>query len=86
MVRDWSEDEAEEDASAYMLNPWKRRSEQTMQGGIDPTSKGAVGGPDARREDSGKGNQAATTRRRPGFLRPADKPRANAASRLHHHS
>jgi hypothetical protein len=29
MVRDWSEDEAEEDASAYMLNPWKKRSEQT---------------------------------------------------------
>jgi hypothetical protein len=29
MVRDWSEDEAEEDASAYVLNPRKRRSEQT---------------------------------------------------------
>jgi hypothetical protein len=27
MVRDWSEDEEDEDASAYMLNPWKRRSE-----------------------------------------------------------
>jgi hypothetical protein len=31
MVRDWSEDE-EDDASAYMLNPQKKRSEQTRQG------------------------------------------------------
>jgi hypothetical protein len=29
-MQDWSEDEAEEDASAYMLNPRKKRSEQTM--------------------------------------------------------
>jgi hypothetical protein len=29
MVRDWSEDEEDKDASAYMLNPRKRRSEQT---------------------------------------------------------
>jgi hypothetical protein len=28
---DWSDDEAE-DTSAYMLNPRKKRSEQTMQG------------------------------------------------------
>jgi hypothetical protein len=28
-VCDWSEDEAEEDADAYMLNPRKKRSEQT---------------------------------------------------------
>jgi hypothetical protein len=27
MVRDWSEDEEDEDASAYMLNPRKRRNE-----------------------------------------------------------
>jgi hypothetical protein len=40
MVRDWSEDEAEEDASAYMLNPRKKRSEQTMQGGSTPPAKG----------------------------------------------
>jgi hypothetical protein len=40
MVRDWSEDEAEEDASAYMLNPRKRRSEQTTQGGSTPSAKG----------------------------------------------
>jgi hypothetical protein len=45
MVRDWSEDEEDEDASAYMLNPRKRRSEQTMQG-VEPTGKGAVRGPD----------------------------------------
>jgi hypothetical protein len=30
MVRDWLEDEAEDNASAYLLNPQKRRSEQTM--------------------------------------------------------
>jgi hypothetical protein len=30
MVRDWSEDKAEEDASAFLLNPWKKRSDQTM--------------------------------------------------------
>jgi hypothetical protein len=30
MVRDWAEDE-EDDASAYMLNPRKKRSEQTRQ-------------------------------------------------------
>jgi hypothetical protein len=35
MVRDWSEDE-EDDASAYMLNPRKKRSEQTRQGGSTP--------------------------------------------------
>jgi hypothetical protein len=29
IVCDWSEDEAEEDADAYMLNPRKKRSEQT---------------------------------------------------------
>jgi hypothetical protein len=40
MVCDWSKDEAEEDASAYMLNPWKRRSEQTIQGGSTPLAKG----------------------------------------------
>jgi hypothetical protein len=62
MVRDWSKDEAEEDTSAYMLNPQKKRSEQTMQGGIDPTSKGAARGPDTtsgantQREDSGRGS------------------------------
>jgi hypothetical protein len=39
-VRDWSEDEAEEDASAYMLNAQKRRSEQTTQGGSTPSVKG----------------------------------------------
>jgi hypothetical protein len=32
MVRDWSEDEEDEDASAYMLNPWNKRSKQIMQG------------------------------------------------------
>jgi hypothetical protein len=37
MVRDWSEDD---DASAYMLNPRKRRSEQTTQGGSTPPTKG----------------------------------------------
>jgi hypothetical protein len=30
MVRDWSEDDAEEDMSAYMLNPRNKRSEQAM--------------------------------------------------------
>jgi hypothetical protein len=40
MVRDWSEDEEDEDTSAYMLNPRKRRSEQTMQGGSTPLAKG----------------------------------------------
>jgi hypothetical protein len=30
MVRDWLEDEAEEDTSAYMLNPRNKRSEQAM--------------------------------------------------------
>jgi hypothetical protein len=30
MVRDWSEDEEDEEASAYMINPWKKRREQTM--------------------------------------------------------
>jgi hypothetical protein len=30
MVRDWSEDEEDEDTSTYMLNPQKKRSEQTM--------------------------------------------------------
>jgi hypothetical protein len=40
MVGDWSEDEAEEDASAYMLNPRKRRSEQTTQGVSTPSAKG----------------------------------------------
>jgi hypothetical protein len=39
-VRDWSEDEVEEDASAYMLNPRKKRSEWTMQGGSTPPAKG----------------------------------------------
>jgi hypothetical protein len=33
-------DKAEEDASAYMLNPQKRRSEQTTQGGSTPPAKG----------------------------------------------
>jgi hypothetical protein len=37
MVRDWSEDE---DISAYMLNPRKRRSEQTTQGGSTSPAKG----------------------------------------------
>jgi hypothetical protein len=27
---DWSEDEVEEEARAFMLNPQKKRSEQTM--------------------------------------------------------
>jgi hypothetical protein len=60
--------------------------------GIDPTGKGAAGGPDAtsradaQREDNRKGNQATTTGQRPGFLRPPDKPRATTAVRLHHHS
>jgi hypothetical protein len=40
MVRDWSEDKAKEDASAYMLNPRKKRSEQTMQGGSTPPANG----------------------------------------------
>jgi hypothetical protein len=40
MVQDWSEDEEDENASAYMLNPWKKRSEQTMQGGSPPPVKG----------------------------------------------
>jgi hypothetical protein len=35
MVRDWSKDE-EDDASAYKLNPQKKRSEQTRQGGSTP--------------------------------------------------
>jgi hypothetical protein len=39
MVRDWSEDEVEEDVSAYMLNP-RKRSEQTIQGGSTPSAKG----------------------------------------------
>jgi hypothetical protein len=29
---DWSEDEEEEDVSAYMLNPQRKRSEQTTKG------------------------------------------------------
>jgi hypothetical protein len=44
MVRDWSEDEEDEDASAYMLNPRKRRSEQTTQGGSTPPAKGPQDG------------------------------------------
>jgi hypothetical protein len=32
MVQDWSEDEVDEDVSAYMLNPQRKRSKQTMQG------------------------------------------------------
>jgi hypothetical protein len=40
MVRDWSEDEEDEDTSAYMLNPQKRRNEQTTQGGSTPPAKG----------------------------------------------
>jgi hypothetical protein len=40
MVRDWSEDEENEDTSAYMLNPQKRRSEQTTHGGSTPLAKG----------------------------------------------
>jgi hypothetical protein len=39
-MQDWSEGEAEEDASAYMLNPQKQRNEQTMQGGSTPSVKG----------------------------------------------
>jgi hypothetical protein len=31
-MRDWLEDEVEEDARAYMLNPRRKRSEQIMQG------------------------------------------------------
>jgi hypothetical protein len=46
MVRDWSEDEEDEDTSAYMLNPRKRRTEQTTQGGLTPLAKGVAGGPD----------------------------------------
>jgi hypothetical protein len=41
---DWSKDEAEEDASTYMLNPRKKRSEQTMQGGSTPPVKGSQEG------------------------------------------
>jgi hypothetical protein len=40
LVQDWSEDKAEEDASAYMLNSRRKRSEQTMQGGSTPPLKG----------------------------------------------
>jgi hypothetical protein len=40
MVQDWSEDEEDENVSAYMLNPQKKRSEQTMQGGSTPPVKG----------------------------------------------
>jgi hypothetical protein len=39
-MQDWSEDEAEEDASAYMLNPWKKRSEQRTQGESTSPAKG----------------------------------------------
>jgi hypothetical protein len=39
-MQDWLEDEAEEDASAYMLNPRKKRSEQAMQEGSIPPVKG----------------------------------------------
>jgi hypothetical protein len=91
MVRDWSKDKAEEDVSAYMLNPQKKRSEQTIQGGLTPPAKGARGpdatsGADAQHEDSGRENQAATTGWRPGFLHRANKPRATMASCLHHHT
>jgi hypothetical protein len=44
MVRDWSEDKAEEDVSAYMLNPQKKRSEQTIQGGSTPPAERAQEG------------------------------------------
>jgi hypothetical protein len=44
MVRDWSEDKAEEDVSAYKLNPQKKRSEQTIQGGSTPPAKRAQEG------------------------------------------
>jgi hypothetical protein len=37
---DWSEDEEEKDTSAYMLNPRRKRSEQTMQGLSSPPIKG----------------------------------------------
>jgi hypothetical protein len=40
MVQDWLVDEDDEDTSAYMLNPRKKRSEQTMQGGLTPPIKG----------------------------------------------
>jgi hypothetical protein len=47
MMRDWAEDE-EDDASAYMLNPRKKRSEQTKQEGhtppVEPTPNVMVGG------------------------------------------
>jgi hypothetical protein len=33
VVQDWSEDEMEEDVSACMLNPQKKRSEQARAGG-----------------------------------------------------
>jgi hypothetical protein len=61
-----------------------------MQGGIEPTGKGAARRPDAasradtKREDSCRGSQAATTRWRLWFLHPVLKPGATAASRLHH--
>jgi hypothetical protein len=41
---DWSKDEAEEDASTYMLNPRKKRSEQTMPA--------AASGANTKHEDS----------------------------------
>jgi hypothetical protein len=44
MVRDWSKDKEDEDTSAYMLNPRKKRSEQTMQGGSTPPVKGSEEG------------------------------------------
>jgi hypothetical protein len=59
--------------------------------GIDPTGKGAARGPDAtsganaQREGSRRTSQAATTRWRPGFLRPAHKPGETTASCLHYH-
>jgi hypothetical protein len=40
IVRDWLEDKAEEDMSAYKLNPRKKRSEQTTQGESTPPAKG----------------------------------------------
>jgi hypothetical protein len=40
MVHDWLEDEVEVDASAYMLNPRKKRSEQTTQVESTPLAKG----------------------------------------------
>jgi hypothetical protein len=63
MMRDWAEDE-EDDASAYMLNPRKKRSEQTKQEGhtplVEPTPNVMAGGERDRPPPQDRGQGSST--------------------------